>query len=298
MKKLPHHKNIFIRQWIEVASPIGVVQIIHGMGEHSERYHPLAQFLNSEGYLVFATDHRGHGLSASSIEALGDITESFSQLVMDEVSLTQNIRNEYPHLPVFILGHSMGSFMAQGHMKEASQGVRAYILSGSSRTPYLKTTMGAKLGRLIQFIRRNKKSPLMDRLLFSGYNKGIQNNATSFDWLSRDRETVRRYVEDPHCGFIYCAGFYATFLSYLSKLFHREDFSSVARDKPLFILSGDKDPVGFYGRGVRALEEFYLGMGFQDIWFRLYREGRHEMLNETNREEVFSDILTFLKTYT
>ncbi len=288
-------KNIHIRTWTPEKALVGIVQIIHGMGEHGGRYDELARRLNREGYLVVATDHRGHGLSVEDIEDLGVIPQPFETLIEDEVELTRQLKNGYPKLPLFILGHSMGSFMAQGHMKSSSREVEGYILSGSCRTPYLKTVMGSKLGRIIEVIRNNKKSKVMNKLLFAGYNRAIKGRITAFDWLSRDRRVVARYVEDPYCGFIYTSGFYASFLAYLSKLFHKHDFDSMRRDTPILIMSGDMDPVGLYGRGVRRLAQFYEGMGFHNVKLKLYPGGRHEMTNEINRVEVHEEILQFLK---
>lgn len=288
-------KNIHIRVWSPQKEAVGILQIIHGMGEHGGRYDELARRMNMEGYLVVATDHRGHGLSVEDIEGLGDISLPFDTLIEDEVELTQLLKRRYPELPLFILGHSMGSFMAQGHMKISTEEIEGYILSGSCRTPYLKTAMGSKLGRIIEVIKRNKKSKLMNKLLFAGYNRAIKERVTAFDWLSRDRMVVAKYIDDPCCGFVYTSGFYASFLSYLSKLFHRHDFDGLSRDIPILIMSGDRDPVGLYGRGVRRLAHFYEGMGFQKLKLNLYPGGRHEMINEINRVEVHEDILQFLK---
>lgn len=288
-------KDIHIRTWTPEGTLVGIVQIIHGMGEHGGRYDQLARRLNKEGYLVVSTDHRGHGLSVEKVEELGEIDLPFEVLIEDEVELTCQLKRGYPGIPLFILGHSMGSFMAQGHMKRSIEEVEGYILSGSCRTPYLKTAMGSKLGRIIELIRKNKKSKLMNKLLFAGYNRAIKGRITAFDWLSRDKKVVARYIEDPYCGFVYTSGFYASFLAYLSKLFHKHDFDSLDRDIPLLIMSGDRDPVGFYGRGVRRLAHFYEKMGFRNLRLKLYPGGRHEMINEINRVEVHEDILQFLK---
>ena len=288
-------KDIHIRIWNPEKEAVGIVQIIHGMGEHGERYDELSRRMNIEGYLVVATDHRGHGCSVGTIEELGEISLPFTTLVDDEVELTQLLRKRYPKLPLFILGHSMGSFMAQSHMKVTTEKVEGYILSGSCKTPYLKTAMGSRLGRIIEVVRRNKKSKLMNKLLFAGYNRAIKDRTTAFDWLSRDKTVVAKYIADPYCGFVYTSGFYASFLAFLSKLFHRHDFDDLRRDIPILIMSGDKDPVGFYGRGVRRLAHFYEGMGFQNLRLKLYPGGRHEMINEINKIEVHEDILQFLK---
>jgi len=288
-------ENIHIRLWDPEGSPVGVVQIIHGMGEHGGRYGEIARRMTREGYLVVATDHRGHGQSVETVDELGEIDFPFDIFIEDEIELTEILKSRYPEIPLFILGHSMGSFIAQGHMKRSNSEVEGYILSGSCRTPYLKTAMGSTLGRIIEVAGKNKKSKLMDKLLFAGYNNAIKERVTSFDWLTRDIDVVARYIEDPYCGFVYTAGFYASFLAYLSKLFHKHDFDTLNRDIPILIISGERDPVGLYGRGVGKLYHFYKKLGYTNLQMRLYSGGRHEVINEINRVEVHEDIFKFLK---
>ena len=287
-------KELFIRRWMPKGKPVGILQIIHGMGEHSERYHDLAEFLNSAGYIVVAGDHRGHGYSVSDISRLGDIDLPFETLVEDQVDISRELIKEFPFLPIYIMGHSMGSFIAQGHMKAASPGVSAYILSGSARVPSIKPLMGSLLGTIITTLRGNKRSRLMNKLLFAGYNNKIAVRETSYDWLSRDTGVVRRYISDPYCGFVYTSGFYTSFLGYLSRLFDKDTFRSISRTLPVHILSGDMDPVGFYGVGVRDLYDFYLGLGFKGATLKLYPESRHEIINEINKKEVYTYILGLL----
>lgn len=290
------NSNIHINIWEPEDETRGVVQVIHGMGEHSGRYKEFAEYLNKEGYLVVATDHRGHGKSVKDIDGLGRIEEGFEVLVKDEIELTKILTEIYPKLPIYILGHSMGSFIAQGHLKEAENFRGGYILSGSCKTPYLKTNLGSKFGKTLKMLGKNKKSNIMNKLLFAGYNKAIKENLTVFDWLSRDTREVKKYILDTQCGFIYSAGFYASFLDYLSKLFDEKDFKYLDKDIPIYIFSGDKDPVGFYGSGVKKLYNFYERLGYKNLKIKLYIEGRHEMMNETNRLEVLKDILDHLKS--
>lgn len=290
------NNNIHINVWEPEGTIRGIVQVIHGMGEHSGRYSEFAEHLNKEGYLVVATDHRGHGKSVKSIDYLGRIEEGFHVLVADEVELTKLLSERYPKVSIYILGHSMGSFIAQGHLKSSEEFRGGYILSGSCKTPYLKTNLGSKLGKTIEVLGKNKKSNMMNKLLFAGYNKAIKENLTAFDWLSRDADEVKKYMLDTQCGFIYSAGFYASFLDYLSKLFDEKDFKYLNKDIPIYIFSGDKDPVGFYGSGVKKLYNFYENLGYKSLKLKLYIEGRHEMMKETNRLEVFKDILEYLKS--
>lgn len=288
-------KDLFIRRWMPKGKPVGILQIIHGMGEHSERYHDLAEFLNSAGYMVVAGDHRGHGYSVSHISELGDITPPFETLVEDQTAITRELRREFPILPLFIMGHSMGSFIAQGHMKSTSSGISGYILSGSAKVPSLKPLMGSVLGSFITAIGGNKRSRLMNKLLFAGYNNKIAVRETAYDWLSRDAGIVRRYISDPYCGFVYTSAFYTSFLRYLSRLFDKDTFRSIPKNLPVHILSGDMDPVGFYGKGVKDLYDFYLELGFEGATLKLYPQSRHEIINEINKDEVYTYILSLLE---
>ncbi len=288
-------QDIYIRSWNNVEKPIGIIQIIHGMGEHSKRYDNLAKFLNSHNLLVFASDHKGHGSSIKDFDELGDIKGSFNSLIDDEVTISTEIKSKYPNLPLFVIGHSMGSFMAQGHMKKISKLIDGYILSGSS---YISTTQsypGYLVSKILRKIFKNKANKIIDSIMFYGYNKHIKDPKTKFDWLTRDDTIVKRYVDDPLCGFIYKKDFYLSFFTYLSKLFNKNSFDSINRNLSLFLISGCEDPVGGYGRSIKKLINFYKEMGFANLSYILYEESRHEIFNELNNFEVFNDLINNIK---
>ena len=287
--------NIFMRVWDDVESPKGVIQIIHGMGEHSKRYDTIARWFNKEGYLVYGDDHRGHGYSVTSIEELGSIEGGFEALVEDEKYITDFISRNHPRLPVYVLGHSMGSFIAQGHMLDLSHFVNGYILTGSCGKRMAETFSGWILSGIIRVFFDRRKSPLMKKLIFLGYNRKVGKKKTAFDWLTRREEVVQDYIEDPFCGFVYTSGFYFSFLKYLKNLFSKKTFESVQRSIPVFILSGKSDPVGLYGRGVEKLLKFYKKNHFNFVEMKLYPDARHEILNETNSIEVLEDIKNWME---
>lgn len=287
-------RGIYVRIWNEVTKPKGVIQIIHGMGEHSLRYDSTARYFNKIGYLVYADDHRGHGYSVDSTDQLGLIKESFSTLVEDEKYITSFISKRHPDLPIYVLGHSMGSFIAQGHMTDNSQ-AKGYILSGSCGKRPVETSVGWIFSWLIKTIFNNKRSPLIKKLIFLGYNRKIENKITPFDWLTRKKEIVKEYIEDPLCNFVYSSGFYSSFLKFLNDLYKKENFKSTRRFMPILLISGEEDPVGLYGKGVKKLFEFYRDHSFENIRMKLYPGGRHEILSELNCIEVLEDIENWIK---
>lgn len=287
--------NIFVRAWNDVENPKGVVQIIHGMGEHSLRYDSTARWFNENGYIVYADDHRGHGYSADSLEDLGSIEGGFEALVKDEKYMTDFILRIYPDLPVYILGHSMGSFIAQGHMAKLSNFVSGYILSGSCGKRGVETFLGWILSEFIRKIFNNKKSAFIKKLMFLGYNRKVEEKRTLFDWLTRKEEIVKEYIEDPLCGFVYTSEFYSSFLKYLKNLYRKETFELSKKSIPIFIISGEADPVGLYGRGVKKLLKFYKKNHFSFLKMKLYTGARHEILNEINSIEVLEDIKKWME---
>ncbi len=287
--------GLFVRMWEDVSNAKGVIQIIHGMGEHSLRYDDTARYFNEIGYVVYADDHRGHGYSVDSCEKLGDIEGDFTLLVEDEKYMTDFISEQHPGLPVYVLGHSMGSFIAQGHMAEYGHLVNGYILSGSCGKREVETLVGWLLSGLLRIIYKNKKSPFLKKLMFLGYNGKIGKIVTPFDWLTRKKDVVKRYMDDSLCGFVYTSGFYASFLKFLNNLYRKRTFKFTKKDIPVLIISGEEDPVGLYGMGVRKLRRFYKNQFFTNLEMRIYSGARHEILNEINSIEVLRDVENWLE---
>ncbi len=292
MESISYH----IHQWQAEKKARGVVQIMHGMGEYANRYNDVVEFLTKKGFHVVLNDYRGHGASVQNVEDLGRIT-TFTQLVKDEIEVTRRMANEYPELPLFVLGHSMGSFLAQGHMRGLSPNLcSGYLLSGSCGSRLMIPLVGSWVGGFLSLFLSKKKSPFMKRLLFLGMNQRISDPQSKNAWLTRDEESVREYDEDPRCGFAYYTSFYHDFLRYLSALYQLKRFKSVSREIPVRIFSGEEDPVGLYGKGVKKLYQFYKEkLSFKEVEYHLYPEGRHEMFNELNSQEVLDDTLLWLE---
>ena len=277
----------------------GVVQISHGMSEGAHRYERVAKYLTDRGYIVYAHDHRGHGRTAKNIDSLGVLgkKDGFKHLVTDLHTLTKIIKKENENLPVFVLPHSMGSFVAQEYIMHYGDELNGVILSGTNGKQGIILDFGLWIAKQeVKKKGRNAKSYTMDKLIFGNYNKQFKPNRTPFDWLTRDEKEVDRYIEDPYCGEVFTAGFFEDFLSGLKYIGKKENKKSIPKNLPIYIFAGDKDPVGRNGKGIYDLVKDYEEVGLQQVTYKLYPEGRHEMLNEINREEVMHDVVRWLES--
>jgi len=291
--------GIFCRRWLpEPAAHVrGAVMIVHGMAEHSLRYDAFARSLTARGLAVYAQDLRGHGHTAEGRENLGYFAESNGwELVVDDLKiLSDRIRTDHPQEPFFLFGHSMGSFLARDFMARYGERLWGAILSGTAAHPGFLGMMGRLAARAQARIRGSKSpSPLLDKLSFGNYAKAFAPARTAFDWLSRDPEQVDRYIRDPLCGFICSAGFFVDMLSGLIRVNRADHFAGVRKDLPLLMISGSRDPVGSFGKGVRKVHDAYKLAGVGDLTLMLYDQGRHEMLNEINRERVVADVIQWI----
>jgi len=293
--------EIFVYKWEPEGIKVkGVVQISHGMAETAKRYERFAKTLTDNGYIVYANDHRGHGETAGSVENLGYLGDDkgFERLVDDIHQLSLIIKSESPNVPLFLFGHSMGSFVAQRYIMLYGDILDGLILSGSNGKQGIALDAGIKLAkREIKKHGRKSQSPKLNNLTFGGYNRYFKPSITEFDWLSSDREEVNKYIEDPYCGTIFTTGFFYDFMIGLKTVENKNNFNMIPKDLPIYIFSGDKDPVGKFGKGVVNLFNRYKDIGVEDLSYKLYKDGRHEMLNEINRKEVMKDVIAWLDLY-
>lgn len=275
-----------------------IVLISHGMAETIERYDAFASYLANEGYVVYGHSHRGHGETAGSIKALGILGDNGWMKAKEDLRRALDLaEKENPGLETFIFGHSMGSFLLRDFILDYSSRLKGVIISGTGYMPKNLLKASKILSGLICKVSGAKKpSPLMDKLSFGNFNKSIEDRKTSFDWLSRDHEKVQEYIDDPYCGNIHSAGFFHDFSENLIRILYEPEYENKNKNLAIFILSGDKDPVGDYGKGVVKTERYYADEGFKTT-LKLYEGGRHEMLNETNREEVYLDVLNWLNAH-
>ena len=266
-------------RWKSEGPARGVVQIAHGMGEHIGRYKRLIEALVSSRLTVYGNDHRGHGRTAHSSKDLGDFGEGgFDLLVADMFRLSGIAKEENPGKPFILLGHSMGSFATQQYVLDHSQAIDGLILSGS--------------GALDGLARVASSAPAGTNIL----NASFQPARTPLDWLSRDTAVVDAFINDPLCFPQLRPASFASFLGAASRLSDAVDLRKVLPDLPIYLFSGSEDPVGQELEGVQILISRYHNAGIHDISHDFYPGGRHEMLNEINRNEVVSNLLGWINT--
>ena len=287
--------------WNEVENPKAVVQIAHGMGEHCGRYNDFASFLNKNGYIVIAEDHRGHGKTCG-YDKRGIVEgDSYNDTITDMIALTNNYAYKKYKLPVVLIGHSYGSFLSQGYIERNGDRLAGVILSGSA---YMNTTQVA-FGRVVAtiqnaFLGGEKPAKLIAKLSFGAYDKQFKSEKQPFAWLTRDKDVVKQYIADENCGaaFTMSIAFQKSFFCGMKTINQPKALAGIPKDLPIFIASGDKDPVGGNGALVSRLYEEYRTLGLQNLSIKLYPDARHEILNELNKEEVYADFLAFIDKVT
>ncbi len=286
-----------VYKWSPEGEVLGVVQISHGMTENILRYDEFAKYLNNKGFIVYGHDHRGHGLTAKSKDELGYIAdnEGFDWLVRDLYELMMMIKEENKGLPIYLFGHSMGSFVSQRFVELHGKEIDGLILSGSNGEPTKLAPIGIFLSNMeIKIFGRKHTSKMMDKLSFGDFNKKFKPNRTPYDWLCSVDSEVDKYIANEYCGFVCSASFYYDLLRGLRAIHKDENFSSIPKDLPIYILAGDMDPVGFFGKGIVNLYDKLKLTGVKDVEYKLYKNKRHEILNEDNKLEVMNDISTWL----
>ncbi len=294
--------DIYTYKWIpkENIKIKGVLQICHGMAETAARYERFAKQLTENGYIVYIHDQRGHGRTAKTIENVGYLAEDngFKWLVEDLHKLSGIIKKENPNLSLFLLGHSMGSFVAQRYIMLYGKELKGVIISGSNMHQRFLVNIGAIVAKYeVKKKGRRAQSLRMNNLSFGSYNNAFKPTRTEFDWLSRDRDEVDKYIKNPFCGTIFTAGFYNDFFRGLKDLSNKIYLNNIPKKLPIYIFSGAKDPVGSFGKGIIKLFNTYKKQNIEDVTYKLYTDGRHEMLNETNKEEVMSDVINWLHSH-
>lgn len=269
------------------------------MAEYSDRYEKFARYLNKRGIAVFANDHRGHGATASEDE-IGWFaeTDGWDRIADDAFELADFITSQYGANTTFLMGHSMGSFLARTVMVKHPDFYTGVIIMG---TGCGKGLMG-KMGKMIakhQIKKFGSKAPgkVLNNLSFGAYNKPFNPTITDFDWLSRDQKEVEKYIKDEKCGFLCSNGFFYDLLTGVEVANSKENAESLPKDLPLLIISGDMDPVGDFGKGVKKVYNLYVNAGIVDVTLKLIPDARHELLNEINKKEIYEILADWLEKH-
>jgi alpha-beta hydrolase superfamily lysophospholipase len=300
MTRLNRHDgtSIALYQWPAPVGPIrAAVQIAHGLAEHAGRYDRLAQALTRAGYAVFASDHRGHGKTAEHPSDLGYFADrdGFTRVLEDVYAVNRHIAGLLPNVPRVLFGHSFGSFVAQAYLFTYGDSVSAVVLSGTNSGGSLLARLGNGVARIEKLrLGGHKTSKLLQALTFGSFNKSFAPTRTEFDWLSRDPVEVDKYIADPLCGFDTTIQGFIDLTDGLVSIEQHARHAQIPKNLPIYLFAGETDPVGQAGKGPRALAAAYERAGLRRVNLRMYPEARHETLNETNRDEVTSDLLAWL----
>lgn len=283
-------------RWTPEGEVKGIVQFVHGIAEHVERYDEFAAFLNSCGILVVAEDHMGHGKSISDSTPQGYFAGGWMAAVKDTRRLMADTMKEFPGVPFILFGHSMGSFIARTILaKYPDSGISGAIICGSAWMPSAVVNAGKAVSTLICKTRGEKKpSPFLQSMMFGSYNKKIEHPRTACDWLSRDNRIVDAYVADPLCGFIPSAGLVRDMMTGILYIQDSKNLDKMRKDLPCFFIAGGDDPVGGYGEGVRQAAEEFKKHGMSHVDLKIYPLCRHEIHNEINKQEVYEDVAEWI----
>lgn len=292
--------HIFYRTWIPDNNNFhSIVHIFHGMAEHSERYDRFASYLNSLGIAVFAQDHRGHGRTSSD-DDLGYFAprKGWQRVLQDGYELSQEIAKTYPQKDLFLFGHSMGSFLVRTLIALHPELYAGAVISGTGASQGLLGVAGKVVAQVRSWRNKGKNpDPLLDNLSFGAFGKAFQPEKTSFDWLSRDEQEVQKYVDDPLCGFVCTSRFFVDLLTGISMANSKRYMRRIPKTFPLLLISGANDPVGKFGAGFDEVCTAYRSLGITDLTCHLIKGARHEILNETNRDEIHIIIGTWLESH-
>ena len=285
--------------WVpENTAPVAVLQLVHGVAEHIDRYDDFARFLNGHGVIVVGHDHLGHGKSlpeGGTPVYFGDGC-TWDTPVNDIYVLHTRLKEQYPQLPLLLMGHSMGSFLSRTYLVRYPGTVRAAVLMGTGWQKRAVLDGGLALADLLARRDPAATNDMVSELAFGAYNKTFKPNRTAYDWLSLDQENVDAYIADPMCGHDATVGLFREMLRGIRFNQRRENLRRMDGSIPVLLISGEDDPVGGMGEGVRRTYQAFRDAGVADCTLKLYPKLRHELLNErAQRETVYQDIWNWME---
>lgn len=286
-------REIKLFAWLPEQEVRHVMVLSHGMAEHIQRYETFALACNAVGIAVYGANHRGHGRDA---EVLGHYADNNGwQKVISDLDLIIDDVAKRHTAPLVLLGHSMGSFIAQQYAILHGRKLDGLVLSGSNYQNPVMYKLAALVSKVEKMrIGANSPSRFLDFISFGAFNGKFKPVRTASDWLSRDPVQVDKYINDDYCGFPCSPQFWLDFMSGLTTISKKSEIAKIPNQLPIYIFSGDKDPVGLQGKGVLALEQHITNNGCDNVQCKLYPGGRHEMLNESNTDEVFNDVTNWV----
>ncbi len=275
----------------------GIVQLVHGSCEHSRRYFNFAEFLTDNGYIVYANDLRGHGLTVKDNKELGYFGEEdgWHTVVEDLYEITKFIKNKHKNLKIIVLGHSMGSFLARHYAAVHGTEVNGVIATGTAHNPRLVLKFGRMLAE--RDIRKNgpkHRNETLNKMSYDSFSDQFKPIRTKQDWLTRDEKIVDEYIKDELCGFVFTSSGFRDMFEGLLFITDRNNIKMTPKELPMLLLSGKRDPVGANGKTVVKAYKEYKKAGIKNINMKLYDDMRHEILNEIGKEEVYGDILSWI----
>ena len=286
-------------EWIPEGEVKGVLQICHGMVEYINRYHDFAEYMCERGYYVTGHDHLGHGQSIRNEEDYGYFEEKKgNQFVIGDIQKLREMTIEkYPDVPYYMLGHSMGSFLLRQYLTMYGKGLSGAIIMGTGYKGSAVLNMGQLVCRVIAAFKGWRyRSRFVDKLSFGSYNKRFEPGETSKDWITSDKDHRQKYVNDPLCSFMFTLGGYYQMFEGMKVLTRRESMERIPKDLPVLFVAGADDPVGAFGKGVEKVYKKYKTAGMQQVSMHLYEGDRHEILNETDREQVYEDLYQWIES--
>lgn len=279
-------------EWIPEEKPLAILQIVHGMAEYVDRYDAFARFLAAQGILVVGEDHLGHGKSVAEGNPCGYFCrrDAATVVVRDVHRLKKLTQEAHPGVPYYILGHSMGSFILRNYLCRYGSGISGAVIMGTGMQPRAMVKGGKLLVSLLYpFFGPKHRSRLVNQIAFGSFSKGMETGSPNV-WLSRDPAEVKKYDGDPLCGFVFTLNGFRTLFTLIDRLYEPSYLAQMPRELPVLFVAGDQDPVGENGAAVKRVWESFQKMGMQHTACRLYAGARHEILNETNRREVYEDL--------
>ncbi len=272
------------------------VQIAHGIAEHCERYDEFCRFLCDNGFAVYINDHLGHGKSVQGDAIKGYFApkDGWMKVVSDMHTIYTISAEEYPEVPHFLFGHSMGSFLARTYLFTYPQDFKGAVICGTSHMARAVIAAGKAMASVSAAISPTKFDKALEGVAFGSYNNSFKPIRTNYDWLTRVPETVDAYIADPMCGFTCTSRLYADMMQGLMMITDKKNIDKMNKETPVLFISGSMDPVGENGEGVKRAYAYFLASGMKDVTLKLYDGARHELLNETNKAEVMNDVLNWI----